>query len=117
MWQTKSKTAGKMLTGKLSVEKVVFQCFVLLLGYFPFLLRGFSSFLVNHHFNELERVMSIPHYTSTTVRQSETFFTSPGDVMCRIWEPRFVCVSMTVIPFVVEQTKLKFPAAVQRKQH
>lgn len=48
MWQTSSKTAGKMLTGKLSVEKVDFQCFVLLLGYFPFLLPGLSSLLVNH---------------------------------------------------------------------
>lgn len=63
MWQTKSKTAGKMLSGKLSVEKVVFQCFVLLLGYFPFIFPSFSSLLENYHFNELERVISTPHYT------------------------------------------------------
>lgn len=58
---------------------------------------------------------------STTVRQSEAFFSYPGDVMCSVYEPRYVCASgcnsLTVTPFVVEQTKLKFPAAVQRKQH
>lgn len=60
-------------------------------------------------------------HMSTTVRQSEAFFSFAGDVMCSIGEPRYVCVSgcerLTVTPFVVEQTKLKFPAAVQRKQH
>lgn len=52
-----------MLSGKLSVEKVVFQCFVLLLGYCPFIFPSFFSLLENYHFNELERVISTPHYT------------------------------------------------------
>lgn len=43
MSQTKSKTAGKMLTRKLSVEKLVVQYFVLFLAYFPFLLPSHLS--------------------------------------------------------------------------
>jgi len=48
MSQTKSKTARKMFTRKLSVEKLVILRFVRFLACFPFLLSSFPSLLQHH---------------------------------------------------------------------
>lgn len=119
MSQAKSKTAGKMLTRKLSVEKLVVHCFVLFLAYFTFLLPiPLSPTEPSHHLRERELLHIAHEYNCQAVQRG--FLSYTCDVIRTICEHGCFCVSrcerLTMRPFVVELTKLKLPATDQKKQ-